>query len=72
MQYVLRSILLQNEMYSFFGDLGNSPELFELRMMQRIGLKYALMVLASAPVLAIFPVVQKYFAKGVMIGSIKG
>ena len=35
-------------------------------------LKYSLIVVASVPVLIIYPFVQKYFLKGVMIGSIKG
>ena len=35
-------------------------------------LKYALVVVASVPVIALYPLVQKHFAQGVMIGSIKG
>lgn len=35
-------------------------------------LQYTLIVIASVPVLAIYPFVQKYFIKGVMIGSLKG
>ena len=35
-------------------------------------LKFALIVVASGPVLAIYPFVQKYFVKGLMIGAIKG
>ena len=35
-------------------------------------LKYALIVVATAPVLAIYPFVQKHFVKGVLIGSLKG
>ena len=35
-------------------------------------LKYSLIIVASVPVLIIYPFVQKYFVKGVMIGSIKG
>ena len=35
-------------------------------------LKYAVIVVASVPVMCIYPFVQKYFVKGVMIGSIKG
>ena len=35
-------------------------------------LKYALVVVASVPVLALYPLVQKHFVQGVMIGSIKG
>ena len=35
-------------------------------------LKYALIVVATAPILCIYPFVQKYFVKGVMMGSLKG
>jgi ABC-type glycerol-3-phosphate transport system permease component len=35
-------------------------------------LRYVLIVVASAPLLIIYPFVQKYFIKGVMLGSIKG
>jgi putative aldouronate transport system permease protein len=35
-------------------------------------LKYAVAVVASVPMLILYPVVQKYFTKGVMIGAIKG
>ena len=35
-------------------------------------LKYSLIVVATVPVLIIYPFVQKYFVRGVMIGAIKG
>ena len=35
-------------------------------------LKYALIVVSAAPLLIIYPFLQKYFDKGVMLGSIKG
>lgn len=35
-------------------------------------IKYTVIVLASAPMMAVYPWLQKYFAKGVMIGSVKG
>ena len=35
-------------------------------------IKYALIVVASVPLLVLYPFVQKYFVKGVMIGSVKG
>ena len=35
-------------------------------------MKYSLIVIASAPVMVLYPFAQKYFLKGVMIGSVKG
>jgi len=35
-------------------------------------LKYSVIVVASVPVMCIYPFVQKYFIKGVMIGAVKG
>ena len=35
-------------------------------------LQYSLIVVATVPVLVMYPFVQKHFVKGVMIGSIKG
>ena len=35
-------------------------------------MKYALIIVASLPVILIYPFVQKYFVKGIMVGAIKG
>ena len=34
--------------------------------------KYAVIVVATAPIMCMYPFLQKYFVKGVMIGSLKG
>jgi len=34
-------------------------------------MKYAVCIVVSAPVIAIYPFIQKYFTKGVMLGSVK-
>ena len=36
------------------------------------GMKYAIVFIASAPLLVAYPFLQKYFTKGIMIGSVKG
>ena len=44
-----------------------------VRMLMEVEmLKYALVVVASVPILILYPLVQKHFAQGVMVGSIKG
>ena len=35
-------------------------------------MKYSLIIIANLPVLIAYPFVQKYFVKGVMVGSVKG
>lgn len=70
LQLVLREILLQNQasdMMDIVADAGYSD-----RMMARLGLKYAVIVVSTVPIFVIYPLVQKFFAKGVMVGAIKG
>ena len=47
-------------------------ELAEQMTEMRNLIKYALIVVSTAPLFAFYPFVQKYFVKGVMIGSVKG
>lgn len=41
-------------------------------MLSLMQVKYAIIIVASVPIIALYPFVQKYFEKGVMIGSLKG
>lgn len=69
LQIILRNILVLNRI-----DPTMMVDLDTLQRKQGIVdvIKYAVIVVASIPVLCIYPFVQKYFVKGVMIGSIKG
>lgn len=69
LQLVLREILVQNKV-----DLTRITDFELLQRQQNLAdlLKYALIVVASVPVLIVYPFVQKHFVKGVMIGSLKG
>lgn len=70
LQLVLREILLQNQagdMLHTATDAGYAD-----RMIARMGLKYAVIVISTVPILVLFPFVQRFFAKGVMIGAVKG
>lgn len=67
LQLVLREILIQNDTDSMtmgvsVNDGFNVAE----------SVKYAVIVVATAPILCIYPFLQKYFVKGVMIGALKG
>ncbi len=68
LQLVLRSILILNTITSGSMD---AKALLE-RMQMADLLKYSLIVVGSLPVLLIYPFVQRYFVKGMLIGSIKG
>lgn len=48
-----------------------SAETMELAQMANI-MQYVIIIIASAPLLAVYPFIQKYFTKGIMIGSVKG
>ncbi len=69
LQIILRAILLANTIdASYVTD----PELLATKQGMAELLKYSLIIVATFPVLCLYPFVQKYFVKGVMIGSIKG
>lgn len=67
LQLILREILLANSTDSMMGNAVDSDK-------AAIGetIKYATIVVATLPILSIYPFLQKYFVKGVMIGAIKG
>jgi len=70
LQIFLRRILIMNErLYSI--DTGDEAYQLDAERLRNL-LKYALIVISSLPVLALYPFIQKYFDKGVMLGSLKG
>ena len=69
LQIILRNILLSNSVT----DLSSvSLEDLELRLGLAQVLKYSLIVVSSLPMIILYPFIQKYFVKGVMVGSLKG
>ena len=69
LQLILRSILIQNSLSS---EMVLSAESFIEQASYAETIKYSVIVVSSLPVLLIYPFIQKYFVKGVMIGAIKG
>lgn len=69
LQLVLRSILVSN---TIDDSLIIDPETRMKMMGMAEMLKYSLIVVSTVPLLCIYPLVQKYFIRGVMIGSLKG
>ena len=69
LQLILRNILLATRVsLNEFED----PDLMEGKIGLEYLLKYSLIVVSSAPIIALYPFVQKFFMKGVMLGSVKG
>ena len=69
LQLVLRSILIQNtasqDMLGEVDTLGN-------RVMLAETIKYALIIVSTLPMMVLYPFLQRFFEKGVMVGSVKG
>ena len=67
LQLILREILIQNNMTEMAdgGDVAGKAFISET-------IKYAIIVISTAPILCVYPFLQKYFTQGVMIGAVKG
>lgn len=66
LQLILREILVQNDTNSMMTSVGGSD-----RMPVAETIKYATVMVATLPILFLYPFLQKYFVKGVMVGAIK-
>ena len=71
LQLFLRQILILEEMSSQMADSQSAEVMYEAEQLKLL-LKYSVIIVSSAPVLIIYPFLQKYFDKGVLVGSIKG
>ncbi len=69
LQVVLRRILVQSQVPP--GMISAQQQMIELKKIAEM-IKYSSIVLASLPLLLMYPFFSKYFEKGVMIGSVKG
>lgn len=67
LQLVLRNILVESQTTDMMQDVGadRTPQVQML-------IKYSLIVISSVPILVIYPFLQRFFQKGVMIGAVKG
>lgn len=69
LQLVLRQILILGQNAEFEAasatDMGDAAQMSEL-------IKYALIVVSTVPILAMYPFLQRFFVKGVMVGALKG
>ena len=76
LQLVLRNILILGEQMMQHPDFGymeaDAQEFFIAQARLAMTMRYAVVFIAAAPLLIAYPFVQRFFVKGVMIGSIKG
>nr|WP_154892522.1 carbohydrate ABC transporter permease [Paenibacillus xylanexedens] len=68
LQLVLRSILIQNQAAP--GMISDQLAMAELKRLSEM-IKYSAIVISSLPLIIMYPFFQKYFEKGVMVGSLK-
>lgn len=72
LQLVLREIVIQGQMAKELAEQGDTFLWQEMEMVSVESLKYATLFISIVPMLIVYPFIQKYFVKGVMIGSLKG
>ena len=68
LQLVQKNILISSQPDASLAGMNDRAEMYKQTEM----LKYALVVVSSAPMIVLYPFVQKYFVQGVMVGSVKG
>jgi ABC-type sugar transport system, permease component len=71
LQIVLRNILLSNQVFAQgAGSAGAGAGSYAQQFADQV--KYGVIIVSTLPILCIYPFIQKYFEKGVMIGAVKG
>lgn len=68
LQIILRNILINNQTISAMTTGSAATEAKQFADL----IKYAVIVISSAPIMCLYPFVQKYFNQGIMVGSLKG
>ena len=71
LQLVLRDIRILGKSLTNITDANELEALAERQRIAQV-IKYVVIIVSSAPLIAVYPFIQKYFAQGVMIGSVKG
>ena len=72
LQYVLKLILDNIEMLEQMVKEGGLDESMQNQLNNLESMRFAMAVVAAGPMLLVFPFFQKYFAKGMTLGAVKG
>ena len=72
LQSVLRQLLMSTQMLADSTMGVSDPETMQAMLEMSMGMKYCVIIAAALPVLCVYPYIQKFFVKGVMVGSVKG
>ena len=70
LQMILREILIQNEMSTMLTI--SYDDQYAARMVAKMGLRYAVILVSAVPIFVFYPLMQRFFKEGIMVGSIKG
>ena len=70
LQIILIEILLRNSMQSQAQQLGDAQAIAN-QLLYMLQAKYVIILMSILPIIMVYPFIQKYFVKGVMIGSVK-
>lgn len=68
LQMVLRSLILSATMST---EASQGADMAEQAMLGE-SMKYAVIIVSSLPIMCLYPFIQKYFVKGIMVGAVKG
>ena len=71
LQLILRELLVEESQTATVSQFSKVIKVGDLDMYKPL-IRYTTIVIATVPVLCFYPFIQKYFVKGVMVGSIKG
>ena len=67
-QLILREILINNDTANMSMGSGGADDMMGISET----IKYAVTVVSTVPILCVYPFLQKYFVKGVLVGAVKG